>query len=364
MNESESAVKANIRDMNNVLIGILMVLTMVNICLHSTGCYLLFCLYGKTNQTLQQLYLINLSCCEVVINLVELMCCAVELISTSTNINEFQKYLDIINLAGNGTVYYLSISYVNLDRLFDILLNIRYPVYWSEQKAKYLITCTWSVGVIVAVVFCLSYQIEGTEQYHVLFTYFFPTLNSAFLVIALATYSFIYHKYKQTRIMPTQKVRRRGVTVKPPSTASINPMAVYRNSRFHIPVLIVTSFVVLKVIPDLVAQIIGCGNKEKCKVILYICFMSHALTGIASAYIYVFMEKSVKRLLQKRIRRALSKWRPCESNRMRRKGISNRIAPSIITMEKSEDFTMQNIPEWQRDVDVREGITAKRFLEP
>ena len=301
--------------MNNILDVILVFLAIVNLCLHSTGCYLLICLYQNGNQKLQQIYLINFSCCEIVMNCVQLVCCTLEMISTSPNTNELRKYLDIVNLAGNGTVYYLSISYINLDRFFDILLNIRYPVYWSEQKSKYLISCTWFVGIFVAVIFSLLYKLKATDYYHVLFTYFFPTLNSVFLIIAVFAYSYIFHKYKQTRPLPTHKIRRRGVTDKP----SLNQVAIYRNSRFHIPVLIVISFVVLKVLPDLTAEIFIFGDVNDVDMMLNICFVSYAFAGIASAYIYVFVQKPIRALLCKKVRATRSLWNLRKAKRVRKR---------------------------------------------
>ena len=99
-----------------------------------------------------------------------------------------------------------------------------------------------------------------------------------------------------------QKLRRRGVTIKPPTTTR----AIYRKSRFHIPVLIVTSFLILEMIPDLVAESIECCNKENLDIVLSIYFTSHALSGMTSAYTYVFMEKSVKRLSQAKLKRVRS----------------------------------------------------------
>lgn len=273
------------------------ILSIVNILLHFLGCFLLFELRRNGKDNLQQYYLIHFSCCELVGNMLELVCCVLEHVSSRNNILLLRKYFDVINIAGNGSVYYIIISIITLDRLFDILLNIRYPVYWSKKKAKYLMVMMWSAGIIVSIVFCVTFAFGYTDYYNVLFGYYLPILNAIFLVIAVLTYSFIFHKYRVTR--PIVKKRRPGVVEKKGTIMS--RFTIYRNSRFHIPVLVVSTFVLLKVIPDMIARCIESADSKGVEIMMHICLLSYAVSGIASAYIYVFVQEPVKTLMYKKL---------------------------------------------------------------
>ena len=48
--------------------------------------------------------------------------------------------------------------YITLDRLLGITLNIRYPVYWNENKAKYLLIGTWVLGFISSLAHSLAHR--------------------------------------------------------------------------------------------------------------------------------------------------------------------------------------------------------------
>lgn len=188
----------------NVVVNVtLFFLSLINIFIHSVGCYLLYSLFRNGKENLQQFYLLHFSSCQVVINSLELFCCLLEMIPTSTvDFHGLREYMDIINIAGNGTVYYLFTSYITIDRLCDILLNIRYPVYWSERKVLYLIISSWLTGLALSVIFCLAYGLINLNYYQVLFTYYFPTFNVGFLILVIVTYSFIFHRYRKTRSLP------------------------------------------------------------------------------------------------------------------------------------------------------------------
>ena len=314
--------------MNNILSGTLSCLCVVNISLHSAACYLLLCLYKNDNRNLQLLYLINLSFSEIVMNCIAVTCRALGFFTAIDNMNEFLKYLSITYFAGNTIVFYLNISYLNFHCLFKVTRDIRYVTNWSQQKAKYLIACTWLVGVFAVVLFSLSYKLKGMDYYHVLFTYFFPTVNSAIIIITILTYYCIYHESKESSVMPIQN--RRHHVLRTIDKPAITRTSVYRHSRFHIPILVVTSFLVLKVIPDLSVQVIGYGNDLGIEVMVNVCWISYALSGIASGYIYLFVQQPAKALLCKIINKSRLKRQNCVYRRRRKLGITLTKPPHTI----------------------------------
>ena len=351
-----------------VLDGILVIVSITGIFLHALGCYVLLSLsrngQQSLHQTFQNLYLIQFAFCECLTNVLQLLRCVSHLISPSSTIKEFHTYLDIINLAGTGTVYYLSISFVTVDRFLDIQLNIRYAVYWSEKQAKSMVISSWLIGFFVSVILTLVQKLHHTNFYQFLFTYYFLPLNLAYLFIAIISYSFIFHKYKKTRSKPRQEgVRRRrcGVTEAEKPTMS-NAFEAYRNSRFHVPVLIIVSFVTLKFIPDVIAQIMFWRTPNTCKVVLRVCFISYAILGIFSSYVYILIQTPVRTLLDKKAKKARRRWsmkRHGGRQKCRRNGIvsmNTEQLPGLLLLWQREVTARQMssecpslMPSWQRE---------------
>ena len=47
---------------------------------------------------------------------------------------EVQVYVKIVMFSGISIVYYLDMIYLTVDKLLEIILNIKYPLYWSKHR--------------------------------------------------------------------------------------------------------------------------------------------------------------------------------------------------------------------------------------
>ena len=329
---------------DQVFDGLLLLFSLINTSIHTLAYHILQHITKNGHDPLKYIYLSNLSKCQIVMNAVMFTRCVVHLIKWP-HFEQFNEYADILILAGCGIVYYFSISLVTIDRLFDILLNIRYPLYCTPQKARRILYSAWLLGLIVAIIIAMLVELTNLQTYHILFTYMFPFCNSVYVVLAAVTYIFIFQKFKNTRDIPSgQKLRKRKAGLVHFSKLSVSQagrlVEIYRNSRFHLPVLNITSFLVFKIVPDLVSELVGCRNIRYQNTVLHVCLMSYAVSGMVSAYLHLLTHSSIKNLVKKKIRK-----------------IKIRLAWSDVDkLKDSNSIILHAIPQWQRDIVVGETL--------
>ena len=281
---------------------LILVINFINGILHGVGIYLLACLYQNHLYKVQQIYLINLSISEFLLNFIEAIkrCVKFTMPVNANNGNSsivVGTYLQIIQATSFAALYYIVMIYLTLDRLFDIFLNIKYPIYWNEHKAKHLLYGTWFTANIVAIIICLVHKFNEFPWQIVCFKYFYPIIDFVFLVIAIFTYCFIYFKYTQqtTRVHPIITGSNRIAFVK------ISNLAALRRSKFHIPILLILTFLIFVIIADLTYFFVAIVGGNHSDLLLTICLLSYCLSNTADAFIYIFMQRDVRRLLWKKI---------------------------------------------------------------
>ena len=283
--------------MKLALVIVLLLLNILNVFLHTLGTYLLVCLCKHGTVNAQQIYLINLSMCEALMNLLEALRRIPDLIGTSDAVNdvisEVQTYMLIVMFTGISFVFYLDMIYLTVDRLLDIWLNLTYPVYWNEFKAKRLLQGTWVIGAVLSIVISLLHHFVSFKWQEPVFKFFYPTLGFGFIILALVTYCFIFHKYASTRGLPTENRRIRP--------RRINVIQVFRKSRFYVPVMLILTFIIFMVIPDLTYLFVGIIGGEESPTLLIVCWICYAVSNLADAWIYIFEKTTVRRMLFRKL---------------------------------------------------------------
>ena len=280
--------------MSGILRIVLSLVNLVTAILHILGCYLLTCQYRYGVQTSNQLFLINLSISEGTLNILEILSIPINGIESISEqvvrtIDDCQYYVKIVRGYGCVVMYYLTMVYLTLDKLFDILLNIRYPLYWREEYTKRLLKATWGITLTIAITASIVHYFYQVEFHEILDTYAYPILDVIFILIALVTYGFIFHKYKQTRRPPVG-----GMTAIP----SPGRFQIFMKSRFFIPVLLITTFITFMAIPDMISPYCihhiweDRSNAENTMIRI-----SFAVSYLSDAIIYIWVKYSVRTLL-------------------------------------------------------------------
>jgi len=172
-----------------------------------------------------------------------------------------------------------------------ILLNIKYPLYWNKRKAIWLLRITWIVGVLLAVLICLLTYYTDYVWEDTFFNYFYPTLEITFIILAISTYGFIFHKFAKTRTLPvhTHGSQRRSL------------FQIFRASRFYISVWLILTFLLFMVVPDLTYLGVNVAYGYVPEVLKICIFISYAISNIVDAVIYIFMEPRVRKVLVRKL---------------------------------------------------------------
>ena len=53
-------------------------------------------------------------------------------------------------------VFHLTMLFFAIDRLIHAVLSLRYPIYWSVRKTKYLFIILWTFGMLATIAVTLA----------------------------------------------------------------------------------------------------------------------------------------------------------------------------------------------------------------
>ena len=262
---------------------ILIILDTLSVLLHTLGSYLLICVYQNGCQETQQIYIINLAVCEAFIGLLSLLYTAVP---TDVGI-----YVGSFIIFGFVTTIYLTMIYISIDRLLDVKLNIRYPLFWNEKKTKYLLIVTWLVNISISIVIII---IHGYAKMNISLSITMPifiTFDFFFTLLAFITYGYLFEKYRRTRVPPIHNTTQPKLSV----------FRVFRNSKFYVSALLIITFLSFTVVPDMIMFYLVLINGYISETVFTICKILFAISRLSDACIYIFMKPSVKCLLVEKL---------------------------------------------------------------
>ena len=277
----------------------LIILAFLCICLHSIGCYLMICLYRMGEKRPQLIYLISLSCCEALFNLLRLlstlMTPVILIVDEESNITEtIHHYFNIVLFTGMCFIYYCSIITVIFDRFLGIFRSLKYNAYCTTFKAKVVVSTLWMIGFALILSVPL---IDVLSKFHIdlgIIWYIFPCLDLFVIVLSFVTYLFIFRRYKSSQTST--------FCISTVSTAQSSSLAnLFKNSKFFIPLLLIITFVMFVAVPDLLYFFIIEINKKKSPVLLVAARLCYSLSDLVDAFIYLYLQPSVRRLLWKKL---------------------------------------------------------------
>lgn len=287
----------------------LLILNIFNIFLHGAGFYLLHCLYLNGMDYSRHLLLMNLSLIEGLANFVDLLQVPItNMVRVSEEtfyvIRDVQIYIGITYDCMFGVLYHLAMIFIVFDRFMDIFLSIQYPAYWSLKKTQYLLRATWAVAAIFAICACLVFRVCGSDITVKFSKYFTPIVDIIFVVISVGTYSFIFVKFKQTRSSPTQNVEHKGYesdSMRQNNYQSI--FKIFRQSKFFISVLLIVSFIIFIVVPDLLNAFMFVDDMHPPYELMVTFLLFNSMSDLVDGYIYIFIQGYVRKLLWKKLRK-------------------------------------------------------------
>lgn len=350
---------------------ILLVINISNVIIHSIGAYILVSLYKTSRQKTQRLFLIHLSITECLVNLFEVIRIiptffALDSRGSGSGIHAFREYALIASFACVSLVYYCVMLWITLDRLVLIASGVNYNSYWNERKSRVLMLATWLVGICLCLFMTCAKVFSLFDWQKVFFTYFVPTLDFTFILLALITYSFIFKKYNrsqsqlvsgntrqkqllekrshhrnknggysfaklkctlvnkngsvatitssliedETKVYCSKQLDNRRQSTGPSSSTNSDVTvstftyrcSSFRKSVYFIPTLLISTFLVFMVTPDLIYLFVGVIGDSQSPILLTACWISYAVSALSDAWIYLFMQRDVREALKKKLK--------------------------------------------------------------
>lgn len=278
---------------------ILLILNVTNAVVHTIGAYALISLYPASRHKPQRIYIINLAISEALVNSIEVIRDIPEFLTLSPEssilVQKMRNYLLMVSFIGVSFVYYFDMIYLTLDRLLKIWLSLKYPQYWNEDRAIYLLIGTWSVGFSLTLGLVIANVLNEFQWQLYVYRYFYPPLEFLYIIIAFATYWAIFQKYRSSNL--------RLSTI---SLASVNNMSMrpqrslcqeFRRSFFFIPFLLISTYLVFMIIPDLTFLFEAVIKDKYSEDLQNLCWISYAVSNLLDAAIYIFFIKDVRLFL-------------------------------------------------------------------
>ena len=76
----------------------------------------------------------------------------------------------------------------------------------------------------------------------------------------------------------------------------------FKESLYFIPVLLITTFLLFMVIPDLTYIFVGVVSDKRSPELLAACFVSYAISALTDAWIYIYLQHDVRNLLKTKMK--------------------------------------------------------------
>ena len=291
--------------MNVLVYSLLLILNVLNVVLHTVGTYALLVLYRNTQDRPQRLLLINHSFCESVRHFLDVIIVILHLVSLPQQhvLTYIRFFLEMIAETGICVVEYLAMVYITLNKLFEILLNVKYRDYWNERKTKTLVLSTWCVGLLICVLSTATSILTSYDIDVIFHQLVYPLCDFVFIAVALVTLISILQKYnKRRRKLLLQKYVHNKKRLDSATFRMFVGRGMQAKRNFAVPVVLIVIFLVLLIVPDMTYFLVGVVNKSKQSDLLVTCILIlNAIASQIDACVYLFFLPDVRKLLNRRL---------------------------------------------------------------
>ena len=258
------------------LLKVILTLDVFSFITHLIGLHLLAISYQGCRNKQQRLLLVSLSVNEALFSLlfsIQEIILLTESESEAHSRNTIGFYIHIITSTGLNMTFYRNMFYITIERLVCISCQSQHAKYCTVSTVKYLLGATWMTALVLNIVFCCLYAITGKHFFEWIFQYIFPVLDIVFLLVACISYTFIL-------LVVHRSSKRIGSGLK--------------KFTFVIPLLIVLTFLLFVVLPDLIT--VSCEIKQG-TLLWDIFHILYRIAMISDALLYILICHDVRRML-------------------------------------------------------------------
>ena len=295
----ENITKDNRLKMGLPIYIIAIIFQLFAISIHSFGVYLIRCLFVDGLGDVQHIYILNLSIMEILCSFCFFVLNVGKIIipSNQSLLQTFYWNIMAIILTLCAIPITLNTCYIVIDKVFEVYFNIRYHIYWNMKRTKYLqgITLIGSFSLCAFVV--VIYNVYERNYVLIYFReYFRPVVTIIILILTVASYSYIFRKYRLSKRLPS---RPRS------SFNNQSTFTIFRRSRFLVSICLVSTFFLFVVLPDNAHYIIKLFNytiDKEPDTFSSVKNLMYTISFLSDAYIYIFINVKIRRVLYKRLR--------------------------------------------------------------
>ena len=160
----------------------------------------------------------------------------------------------------------------------------------TQVRCKRVLVVTWVFSLLLCVGEVIYYH-ENRENFNwedILFLYVYPPFQIFFLGLAVTAYSVIFRAYKQAKnhrpgTLPGMRLHRQS------------SFKLFRKSRFVVFMLLVTTFVVFMILPDVTYVVMAKIYDIHSDVLVTSCMICYASSNLSDAFIYIFADVRVRK---------------------------------------------------------------------
>lgn len=263
-----------------------MALGLANSFLHSIGSYLIITEQRRQKpDTPQNLFLINLSFSNVLKNLVFLY--LLFIVSMDGKVHSIRVKQMITAVGTNlNMMYFCSIVLITGDRLLAAILNLKYRIHCTFKRGKYVIIGQWLFGLFNCAISIKMKWFSSIEPFNCSIT---VGMDICYLIFVIFSYSFIFKTFFRSKKTSQD------------SGSKISAFKSFRQSRFYVSVLLISSYVIFVVFPDLLGFLLMAIFGEPRISLIVIWVLLRNTSDFLDWCIYVFAKDSTRKLFFEKI---------------------------------------------------------------
>ena len=282
---------------------------------------------------------------------------------TSHDINMVLYYISLLADV-IAMLQYFIVAFLTIDRFLAAFLNIKYFVYCKVKRVQYILAITWLSTLVIFLILAVITPKPDYDDLHEYDKFYngicnvYLTLDITFIIIASVTYTFLFCKHLKSKRCLAQNndfssnnknknnnndnncnnsniESSKNIDVcnknnnnnnnnsninnsnssrnnnnnnnndndKSKKKHKISVSAVFRRSQFYISFLLIGSFILLMVIPDMIFIFMGVVSGKVTYAFAMGAMIPTMLSDSIDAWIYIFMYSSVRNLFLKKIRK-------------------------------------------------------------
>ena len=245
--------------------------------------------------------------------LIGALCCTEIVLSIQMMLRGAKHYypnimFDVAILFGEtagGLMYFFVMTFVTLDRLAEVKLHLKYPIYCTAKRTITILILAFSITVLLFVGLLIVYLNDKTPDktnlmswHQILFYYLLTILQFIFLIIAFITYIYIFKKLYKNRLVSQKIINQLNKN----PTQERDSKKTQRNPKIFVPSFIILTFILFEITPHYLFLGLFWISMEGANEIIQLIPILYFLGWCLDPIIYIFSIKSIQQTIRRCIK--------------------------------------------------------------